>query len=168
MLPNDPTDTPANCTSTTHLTRESTIQVDELNSANEVRLKVKLHETGQTCEFDGEVVERETRGPWTTGIRVSFSDDCGESEPVEKMAHLYLVHTRSGSIGNKSCAKRLREKAKGRDVFNAHPEACGRLSEQGRKRHVIYWRISSESNGAAQMTIPPGDGQGSGSDDPPQ
>ena len=118
----------------------------------------------RTREVDGAVTQRMIR----------FYDDAqGPGKAEYKRLHLNVVRTaESDSVDGRKCAEGLEDHAWGTSVFSKeHTEkVCQSKDSNGQHRNVIYWRIGPDNDpvdGDYGPESPPGNGQGSGSEEPP-
>lgn len=117
----------------------------------------------RTREVDGVVTQRMIR----------FYDDAEGPDKAEyKRLHLKLVRTTdTDAIDGRKCADGLQDHAWGKNVFSGQDkDICQSKDSNGRHRNVIYWRIGPDHDlvdGAFGPETPPGNGQGSGSEEPP-
>lgn len=172
-LPQGSNDKPGNCTDEDQLARESFIHIEQAHgSAVIVSMKLPQHDDLQV--FSGTLEDVERVEEMETERMIRFFDDA-QGQKLGKYKRLYLQLARtdvSDSIGDEPCEDLLDDYARGKDVFSDEDKKiCQSKSDQDRKLNVIYWRIAPDvdlGEGSAGVQIPPGDGQGSGSDEPPR
>lgn len=100
--------------------------------------------------------------------RFSFRDFDDNGDIVEKTMTIALLRRAGQSTTSKSCAQALEEHSNGKLIVDEREEQCS-------ANNVVHWRIRQGSMAASGETDPPdpgsfdppGDGQGSGSDEPP-
>jgi|GEM_PF-5382236 len=156
------------CATQTELKSRSYIHVAQ-GFGNSVIAIFKLQAEPSLQVFSGTVEKTERIDDEVIGHVIRFHDSPNNTpNPVNKLLHLYLAQTRENqNIGGKSCANWLRERAK--DGSPIPIDGICDADADGRFRNVIFWRIQEDREGGTmRIQIPPDDGQGSGSDEPPQ
>lgn len=157
------------CDAQTGLDTHSFIHIEQ-GVKNSVIAIFKVAEHPKLQVFSGTIEETHEIGGEIIGRVIRFNDSPDNAQkPVNKKLHLYLAQTKGNQdIGGKPCRSWLSERAQGGNTFPINV-ICDQ-NAQGDYRNVIFWRIEEDEdgNGSANMQIPPDDGQGSGSDEPPQ
>jgi hypothetical protein len=137
-----------------------------------VHLAMKLAGDPDLQVFDGTIewLEEEADQP---GVAIRFEDDADpQRKPETKWLSLRVIRTEvKNDFGNRDCEAWL-DHLLGKTTNPPDKTVCRRNSN-GKHRNAVYWRIDKSqpappsTKGAERMMMPPGDGQGSGSEGPP-
>lgn len=156
------------CDAQTGLQTHSFLHIEQ-GFSNSVIAIFKIAHHPRLQVFSGTIEETYEIGGKIIGRVIRFNDSPDNAQKaVNKRLHLYLTQTKGNqNIGGKSCSSWLSERAHGGNKFPVN-DICNQ-DDHGEYRNVIFWRIEqTEEDRSMDMQIPPDDGQGSGSDEPPQ
>lgn len=141
-------------------------------TGNFVYLSMKLRENPDLQVFPASLESDLSGTEFGPGRLFRFSDDADPNQVQTKWLLIKLIRTpNSNNLGNKSCETWL-EKFFENTGANPDTTVCARKSDNT-FRNAIFWSISNakpvslSEEDIIDMMMPPGDGQGSGSDDIP-